>query len=144
MGGPFPFLSSGDHNRSIAGDGSCVAVRYIGSGANTPRWWITKVKKPGDTHTMKIRTLLAVTLLAGLPLGALAVAQSPGQPSAATTESRGKVRTACADDIQKFCATVERAKGAMRDCMQANESKLSATCKAARAERAAARAKDKS
>ena len=75
-----------------------------------------------------------------------AVAQSttppkPGDaPSTASSEAREKFRTACAGDIQKFCANVERAKGAMRSCLDADASQLSDTCKGARAERAAARA----
>lgn len=96
---------------------------------------------------MKIALLAATAVLTALPLGTLVLAQSPaqspGQPPAATTEAREKVRSACAADIQKLCANIERAKGAMRACMSANESQLSSECKAARAERAAARAKDK-
>jgi hypothetical protein len=93
----------------------------------------------------------AAIVLAALPLGVLAVAQTQTPPSttqtapsAATTEARVKVRAACAADFQKFCASVDRVKGARRECMQANEAQLSAPCKAARAERAAARAKEKS
>jgi hypothetical protein len=64
-------------------------------------------------------------------------------PAADTQEARNKVRAACAADIQKFCASIERAKGAMRSCLEAHENDLTATCKAARAERAAERAKSK-
>jgi hypothetical protein len=46
--------------------------------------------------------------------------------------------------VQKFCANIERAKGAMRSRLEAHDAQLSDGCKAARAERAAARAKDKS
>ena len=69
----------------------------------------------------------------------------PHEPAATDAqEGRSKVRTACAGDIQKFCATIERAKGAMRSCLEAHENDLTASCKAARAERAAERAKTKS
>jgi hypothetical protein len=64
-------------------------------------------------------------------------------PAADTQEARNKVRAACAADIQKFCASIERAKGAMRSCLEAHENDLTATCKAARAERTAERAKSK-
>ena len=47
-------------------------------------------------------------------------------------ETRSSVRTACALDIQKFCADVERGKG-MRSCLQANAAQLSDGCKAAAA-----------
>ena len=51
------------------------------------------------------------------------------------------MRTACAADIQKFCASIERAKGAMRACLEQNQTSLSSECNAARAERAAATGK---
>ena len=100
-------------------------------------------------------TLAAAVAIALLPLAALAQSTAPKAPAAAaptasaptTTdaqEGRSKVRTACATDIQKFCANIERAKGAMRGCLEAHEKDLTATCKAARAERAAERAKAKS
>jgi len=99
------------------------------------------------------RPILAAALaLAVLPLAALAQSTAPKAPAAAPTatapaadtqEARNKVRTACAADIQKFCANIERARGAMRSCLEAHEKDLTATCKAARAERAAERAKSK-
>jgi membrane fusion protein, multidrug efflux system len=46
----------------------------------------------------------------------------------AVSETRGKMRTACAADIQKFCANIER--GAIRDCLKANATQLSEGCKA--------------
>ena len=67
----------------------------------------------------------------------------PPQPPAAPRRASGCARPARAD-VQKFCANVERAKGAMRGCLEAHETQLSDGCKAARAERAAARAKEKS
>ena len=82
-----------------------------------------------------------VALVLALVPGA-ASAQSAA-PQTAASEARVRVRAACAADVQKFCANVERAKGAMRGCLQANETQLSEGCKAARAERAAARAKEK-
>ena len=72
-----------------------------------------------------------------------AFAQSAPTQTAAP-EAREKVRAACAVDVQKFCANVERAKGAMRGCLEAHETQLSDSCRTARAERAAARAKEKS
>ena len=35
------------------------------------------------------------------------------------------MRAACAADVQKFCANIERAKGAMRACLEAHETQLS-------------------
>src|SRR5262249_42209404 len=62
------------------------------------------------------------------------------QNNDARAEAREKFRAACASDVQKFCANVERAKGAVRSCLDTNESQLSDACKTARADRAAARA----
>jgi hypothetical protein len=81
---------------------------------------------------------LALTLLP-----ASAFAQSAA-PQSSAPEMRERVRAACAADVQKFCAGVERGKGAMRSCLEAHETQLSDGCKAARADRAAARAKEKS
>jgi len=90
---------------------------------------------------MYLKTCCIAVALALLP--ATAFAQSAPSQSAAP-EAREKMRAACAADVQKFCANIERAKGAMRACLEAHDSQVSAGCKAARAERAAARAKDKS
>ena len=79
--------------------------------------------------------------LAVLPMTALAQGATPPKT---TPDMREKMRTACAADVQKFCANIDRVKGAMRSCLEAHDKQLSDGCKAARAERAAARAKDKS
>ena len=75
---------------------------------------------------------------------AIALAQGESQSSSEKAEVRTKVRTACAAEIQKFCPNIERGKGQMRACLDQNQTSLSSECNAARAERAAARAKDKS
>jgi hypothetical protein len=83
--------------------------------------------------------------LAVLPLTAIAQSAAPNAvPDAARQAAREKMRAACADDVRRFCANIERAKGAMRICLDSHEKQLSDTCKAARIERAASRAKDKS
>ena len=79
--------------------------------------------------------------LALLPMSALAQSATPDP---AKEEARAKFRAACIADVQKFCVNVERAKGAMRACLTAHEKDLSDSCKAARAERAAFSAKEKS
>lgn len=89
---------------------------------------------------MQIKTYGIALLMAALPFTAMAQSAAPQSQDPARAEAREKVRAACAADVQKFCATIERAKGAMRECLQANESQLSDACKSARAERAAARA----
>lgn len=66
--------------------------------------------------------------------GASVTLSEPEQSAPATAakdDARAKVRTACAADIQKFCAGVERS--AIRACLQAKASELSADCKAASA-----------
>jgi Cysteine rich repeat len=99
---------------------------------------------------MRSKTIGAAIFFAMLPFAALAQSVPPSsapQPEAGSTqrsEARAKMRAACGTDIQKFCANIERGKGAMRSCLESHQSDLSAMCKAARAERAAARAKDRS
>jgi hypothetical protein len=100
-----------------------------------------------ETSHMHRPILAAAAALAMLPLAALAQSTAPQAPAAAPSDDhragRSMVRTACATDIQKFCAGIERARGAMRSCLESHEKDLSATCKAARAERAAERARTK-
>jgi multidrug efflux system membrane fusion protein len=59
-----------------------------------------------------------------------------GSPAAAKAERRANLRTACAADIQKFCANVEK-RSAIRACLQASAPHLSEACRAARKEAAA-------
>ena len=59
-------------------------------------------------------------------------ATSPTPPPAAK-EPRGGLRNACAADIAKLCANVERSRAAIRACLQANAAQLSEACKAATA-----------
>lgn len=98
---------------------------------------------------MQLETFGLALALAVLPVTALAQSAAPSAaqgaiPDAVKQEAREKMRAACADDVRKFCADIERARGAMRICLDAHEKQLSASCKAVRLERAAARAKDKS
>ena len=93
---------------------------------------------------MNHKTLGAALLLTLLPAVAVAQSASPPAASPEQTEARQKVRAACAADIQKLCANIERAKGATRACLEQNQANLSAECSTARAERAALRAKEKS
>ena len=65
-------------------------------------------------------TVLPVTVLA-----------QSATPSKATPEMREKMRTACAADVQKFCANVERGRDGIRECLQAHAAELSDGCKAA-------------
>src|SRR5215467_13390109 len=62
----------------------------------------------------------------------------------APTGMRARMRAACEPDVQKLCANVERGKHGMRSCLDAHQNDLTAACKAVRAERAAARAKERS
>ncbi len=90
---------------------------------------------------MNVKTLGVALALALLPVTAMA---QNATPDPAKAEARAKLRAACSADVQKFCANIERAKGARRACLMAHEKELTDGCKAARAERAAFRAKEKS
>ena len=90
----------------------------------------------------------AAVLLALIPLAALAQATAPPSPPAARaspalSEARAKMRAACAADVEKFCAGVERGKGGMRTCLREHRSELSADCTSARQQVRATRAKEK-
>ncbi|MEQ1695215.1 MAG: cysteine rich repeat-containing protein [Hyphomicrobiaceae bacterium] len=49
----------------------------------------------------------------------------------------------CAGDVQKFCATVEKGKGAIRTCLESHSADLTPACKTGMAEHAAAKAAEK-
>jgi hypothetical protein len=115
------------------GDGSWPALRSLGKVPSN-----SQQEKPETS--MQLKSCGLALALAIVPLTALA--QSTTAPKA-TPEEREKMRAACAADVQKFCADVERGKGAMRTCLEAHQTQLSDSCRDARAERAAARAKDK-
>jgi multidrug efflux system membrane fusion protein len=66
------------------------------------------------------------------PQGQAPAADAGSAEVVAKAEGRRGIRTACADDIQKFCANVER-RGAIRACLQASAAHLSEGCKAAAA-----------
>ena len=89
------------------------------------------------SHSKAFGITLALVLLP-----ATAFAEDVGPQT--RSEARAKAREACAGDAQKFCANIERAKGAMRTCLQTHETQLSEACRAARSARDAARAKNKS
>jgi len=91
---------------------------------------------------MNLKTRGAAILAVLLPVAALAQTAPPA-PSPERAAAREKVRAACAADLQKFCPAIERGKGATRACLDARQNELSAACRAARAERAAAKAKEK-
>ena len=58
--------------------------------------------------------------------------QPPAASAApAKAEQRAGLRSACAGDIEKLCANVERSRVAIRACLQANTAQLSAACRAA-------------
>ena len=84
------------------------------------------------------RIAIALALaLSALTTAAVAQDKQPG-------EGREKFRAACGADIQKFCSSAGTEKGAARACLETNAAQLSDPCKAVRAERAAARSKEKS
>lgn len=101
---------------------------------------------------MKVQFATAVLALGTLSFAAHAQTAAPqAAPSAAPaptveqaagkggprSEEINKMRQACATDVQKFCANVEKGKGKMRACLDQHDKDLSATCKEARAARAA-------
>src|SRR5262245_11603696 len=99
-------------------------------------------KEPQQMHS-KIRSAALLMIL--LPAAALAQSATPrsADPDPERAAAREKMRAACAADIQKFCAGIERGKGQMRACLETHQKDLSPACQAARAERAALRAKEK-
>jgi hypothetical protein len=65
------------------------------------------------------------------PQPAAAKSGADAGKSQARGEGRGGMRSACAADVQKFCANVEGGRSAVRDCLRAHAAQLSEACKAA-------------
>jgi hypothetical protein len=96
---------------------------------------------------MPIRSAIALAVLCLTPVAALAeTAAAPAEPQATESTSpatgKGTRWQACATEIEKFCATVEKGKGLKRACLESHAAELSDGCKTSMAEHAA-RAKDK-
>jgi hypothetical protein len=107
--------------------------------------------KLGESN-MKYARLAATLLLNLAPFGVLAqtATQPPptqersGARSPALKQARAKMRAACAADLQKFCADVERGKGARRKCLRSHRTEISPECKSARQELRVTRSKKRS
>ncbi len=93
--------------------------------------------------------------IAAVLLSSAALAQSPAPapanppaPAAAATgapgaEGKQQRLAACRDDLQSFCATVEKGGGRKVKCLKDNEAKLQPACKTALSEVEADRAQKK-
>ena len=110
-----------------------AVLRPIAVGLQTET---TAVIDKGLSATDRVVT----TGFARLKDGAQVVVGTPDEPSAtpdgapkqaatAKADGRAKLRTACADDLQKLCPTADRS--AVRTCLRDNAAKLSEACKAA-------------
>lgn len=76
------------------------------------------------------------------PAAAAAVVPAASDSDGKVEESpRGKYRMACAADVAKFCADIEKGKGKKRACLEQHQSEITTGCKDALAERAAAKSK---
>jgi len=100
---------------------------------------------PSSTGALLLLCLLSPAALAQ---DAAAPPTAPSASSPSLQMARAKMRAACAADVEKYCAGIERANGAFRQCLRDHRAELSSDCIAARAGlrnlRAAEKAKDKS
>ncbi len=60
--------------------------------------------------------------------------EQPSADAGPTADRAAKMRTACADDMKRFCANTERSRSAIRACLEVNAAQLSEACKTAAAE----------
>jgi hypothetical protein len=63
-----------------------------------------------------------------------ATSAAPEAAPAPGTVVVGPRWTACTAEVQKFCSTIERGKGKMRECLEAHAAEASDACKARLAE----------
>ena len=88
---------------------------------------------------MILKTTFAAAAFVALASVTSFAQTAPAADPTAREANMSKFREACGADVQKFCATVDKARGAIRTCLDSHAADLSATCKTARAERAAAK-----
>ena len=74
---------------------------------------------------------VAVVRAEDQPTGTPDAAKGASPATTAKSEGARRPATACAQDVQKFCAKVERGRDAIRACLQAHAPELSEGCKAA-------------
>ena len=84
-----------------------------------------------------IASASAIAQTAPTPLPPAAATPAPAATTAIPDAVRAKFRSACAADVQKFCATAPKGKGMTRACLDSHVADLSDACKTARADRAA-------
>src|SRR5262249_53947309 len=140
------FVRSPDFRRSLGGwvttaHFSCNRATGLAPAQRFVRVTTGKATKEPQQMYNKIRSAALLMIL--LPAAALAQSATPPSADPERAAAREKIRAACATDIQKFCAGIERGKGQMRACLETHQKDLSPACQAARAERAALRAKEK-
>ena len=72
-----------------------------------------------------------------------APAAAPSTAAVPANDQASKRWKDCAGDVQKFCATVEKGKGAVRTCLESHSAELSPACKTGMAEHAAIKATER-
>lgn len=77
---------------------------------------------------------VAFIAIATLSAKAEDAAPAPKPPAPATGTTPGHRWAACAPEIEKYCANIERGPGRMRTCLEGHVSELSDACKARVAE----------
>lgn len=76
-------------------------------------------------------TTLASLLSLALLLASTAAAEVPGVTSVSGADPRAAAMAACKPDLQRLCASAGRDRKAIRHCIKANRSELSADCRGA-------------
>ncbi len=80
---------------------------------------------------------LFIAIAAAMTLGsAVSLAADAGATDSTAAASTGKRWAACATELQKFCADIEKGKGKKRACLEQHTADLSDGCKTSLAEHA--------
>jgi hypothetical protein len=93
---------------------------------------------PAIAFAQNVPAPVAAAGSAAATVTAPATAPAPGATKPEDGE-RQKYRQACAAEIVRFCADIEKGKGKKRACLESHASEIGAPCKDALAERAAAK-----
>jgi Cysteine rich repeat len=107
---------------------------------------VTAPAAPAAVTAPAVSAPATATVKAAPSATTTATPASPAAPTAAAIPADGqgsKRWKDCAGDVQKFCATVEKGKGAVRNCLESHSAELTPACKTGLAEHAAAKDSEK-
>lgn len=120
-----------------------VCLAPVAAFAETAPAKVTAPAAPAAVTAPAVAAPAPATVKAAPAAATTAPSTTPVAPTTAAvpTDDHGSKRWKdCAGDVQKFCATVEKGKGAVKTCLESHSAELAPACKTSMTEHAAAKA----